>query len=146
MSRIINGNLIDALLDGEVDYIAHVCNNKGVMGSGVALEIKNRIPDAYAIYKRSEESGKLLLGNVSVSSHVFNLVAQDGYGEGRRHLNYGALTKCVQTLSKHLPMKKTIGFPYKVGSDRAGGDWEIVKEIIDFYLGDRVVYYKLVKQ
>lgn len=37
-----------------------------------------------------------------------------------------------------------VGFPFKMGSDRAGGDWNIVLEMIDFHFQDNeVIIYKL---
>jgi len=37
-----------------------------------------------------------------------------------------------------------IGFPFKMGSDRAKGDWDIVLEMIEFYFKDHnVKIYKL---
>lgn len=142
------GNVVDALLDGEVDYIAHCCNNKGVMGSGVALEIKNRIPEAYEAYI----NGPLELGYYSIGGNVVNLVAQDGYGKGKRFVNYGALANTFQAVMSELWYNKgfdkvssrvKIGIPYKMASDRAGGDWNIVLELIEYTLSpwaDVVIY------
>lgn len=148
------GNAVSALIVGEIDVLLHVCNNKGVMGSGIALEIKNRIPDAYKQYKHS----KYQLGSTTIGVYefgdemfthyrgkVFNMVAQDGYGKGIRHLNYGALADCLRQVAEHRACTdETIGLPYKMGADRAGGDWEIVLELIEYILKDfNVVIYKL---
>lgn len=147
------GNAVSALIDGEIDCLLHVCNNKGVMGSGIALEIKNRIPDAYQGYKSSQIANnmKLDLGSISFGwvtdargKFVCNMVAQDGYG-GRfiKHLNYGALAECLSKFSKGMnPI--VIGLPYKMGADRAGGDWNIVLELVEYYLKDfEVIVYQL---
>jgi O-acetyl-ADP-ribose deacetylase (regulator of RNase III) len=145
----VTGNAVDALINGEIDVLLHVCNNKGVMGSGIALEIKNRIPDAYNAYKSSQdELCKLYLGGISfgwydVGKFVCNMVAQDGYGSNRRFLNYGALAECLSKMSKGINVK-TVGIPFKMGSDRAGGDWNIVLEMVEYFLKDfNVVIYKL---
>lgn len=143
-----NGNAVSALIDGEIDVLLHVCNNKGVMGSGIALEIKNRIPNAYRAYITSDISmGDISLGYLPRGSQVVvaNMVAQDGYGEGIRHLNYGALADCLDRVSS-ISYKDDykIGLPYKMGADRAGGDWEIVLELVEYFLQDfNVVVYKL---
>ena len=148
------GNVVSALIDGEIDCLLHVCNNKGVMGSGIALEIKNRIPDAYEQYKCSKHP----LGTISIGVHefgdemfthyrgkVFNMVAQDGYGKGVRHLNYGALAHCLKGVAEHRSYTDdTIGIPYKMGADRAGGDWNIVLELVEYFLKDfNVTVYEL---
>lgn len=148
-----DGNAVSALIDGEIDCLLHVCNNKGVMGSGIALEIKNRIPDAYQGYKSAQVANdmKLDLGSVSFgwcgrknhdTGMVCNMVAQDGYGKGIKHLSYGALSDCLRRF-KVLSVD-TVGIPYKMGADRAGGDWEIVLELVEYFLQDfNVVVYKL---
>src|SRR5690606_37955884 len=77
---------------------------------------------------------------------VVNLYAQRFYGEGQRHLNYGALAQGLHWLCRRFDKGLSIGFPYKMGSDRAGGDWEIVLEMIEFYFKDHdVKIYRLPK-
>ncbi len=140
MSKIVQGDVLDALENGDVDTVLHVVNCQGVMGSGIALQIKKRFPEAYEKYKQVELYQGLTLGGTSGNDDIVNLHAQDYYGRGKRHLNYGALAQC---LSK-VKAIKTIGIPYLIGCDRAGGDWEVVKEMIDFILKDyEVIYYKL---
>jgi O-acetyl-ADP-ribose deacetylase (regulator of RNase III) len=135
------GNAVSALINGEIDILLHVCNNKGVMGSGIALEIKSRIPDAYESYKYIHGKFGLELGSgtygfvADTDRWVYNMVAQDGYGIGKRFLNYGALSKCLVNIAAEARGSK-IGLPYKMGADRAGGDWEIVLELVEFYLKD----------
>lgn len=136
------GNVVDALLEGEVDCIAHVVNCQRKMASGLALEIKNRIPAAYSIYHKSE----MVLGNVSLDDGVYNMSAQFYYGyDGKRYLNYGALAACLNTVCSNLTNRCVIGIPYRLGSDRAGGDWNIVLELVEHlivpYVKDVVVYH-----
>jgi O-acetyl-ADP-ribose deacetylase (regulator of RNase III) len=134
-------NAVSALIDGEVDVLIHVCNNKGVMGSGIALEIKNRIPDAFVAYKQIPcDLGTCTFGwnfenTETTYGFVCNMVAQDGYGQGVRHINYGALAQCLSKV-KALDNSLRIGLPYKMGADRAGGDWNIVLEMVEFILKD----------
>lgn len=128
----IKGNAVDYVLEKDGRILLHVCNNKGVMGSGVAKEIRERIPEAFEAYRKSYSE----LGTTTSCGKVINMVAQDGYGKGIRHLNYGALARCLLIASMQ---KSRVEFvvPYKMGADRAGGDWEIVKEMLDFFIADR---------
>lgn len=139
------GNAVSALIDGEIDVLLHVCNNKGVMGSGIALEIKNRIPDAYTAYKYEDcILGVVTQGKCPTGGSVLNMVAQDGYGQGKRHLNYGALAECLFEIYAEFPASKVIGIPFKMGADRAGGDWNIVLELVEYFLKDfDVIVYEL---
>jgi hypothetical protein len=54
-------------------------------------------------------------------------------------LNYAALATALKIMANDCGMYDVIGFPYKIGSDRAGGDWEIVLEMIEFYFKDHTV-------
>ena len=156
------GNVVDALLDGEVDFIAHCCNAQGVMGSGVAKEIKARIPDAYLAYRRrydmlqERRTLKHFLGDCIEGGRVLNLIGQEFYGyDKKRYVSYGAiasaLSHCYRVIQFELdeewpiyPLNVTIGVPYKMASDRAGGDWNIVLELIEHlvvpYVKDVVIY------
>lgn len=151
------GNVVDALLDNKVDLLLHVANCQGKMNSGVAKEIRARIPEAYNSYLQYKEFYGLALGTISRTNYhnekvtpiVVNAHAQEYYGyDGHRYLNYGALSsslKEVVTLCKSFEVQR-VGIPYKMGCDRAGGDWAIVKELLHFGLtnyGIDVVSYEL---
>ncbi len=45
--------------------IIHCVNCQGVMGGGIAAQIKRRYPEAYDVYKETYENGLLVLGSVS---------------------------------------------------------------------------------
>lgn len=129
------------------DAIAHVCNCQGVMGSGIALSIKQRYPEAYIAYKQHEKIFHGLdLGTVSRATledgkQIYNLHAQEFYGKEKRHLNYEALYECLLHLRKSLiyTKKKVLGIPYKMGCDRAGGDWRIVESMMNAIFDDDLI-------
>lgn len=150
--EIINGDLLDAFDKGEVNHIGHVTNCFGVMGSGIAKSVRERYPQVYEAYRELAfefECGKDLLGvhqpvYLSTLRCVHNLHAQYAFGSVSRDLNYGALAFCLQQMSEEIVTRETIGFPYKLGSDRAKGDWNIVLEMIEFYFKyHNVKIYKL---
>ena len=47
MIEIINGNIFK----GDADIICHQVNTHGIMGAGIALQIKEKFPDVYAVYR-----------------------------------------------------------------------------------------------
>ena len=57
------------LLTTDADIIVHGCNCQGVMGSGVAKQIKEKFPNAYTIYKQREEEIGLRLGEPCFAYH-----------------------------------------------------------------------------
>lgn len=152
--EFVDGCLLDAFDRGDVNVIAHVVNCKGVMGSGIAKSIKDRYPKVFEEYKKfcKEDSKEGLLGRLNAvylvdgSKTVWNLFAQLDYGRDKRHLNYGALGSCLYDAADYWSTshKQILGFPYLMGCDRAGGDFSIVLEMIEFYFKDHEVkIYKI---
>jgi len=134
------GNLLEFYEQNEVDYIGHCCNCQGVMGSGIALSIKDDFPAAYDAYKEYEREYGLELGTVSECGGIFNLHAQNLYGtkgQGNRFVDYEALYNSLTTMRLDIQDNinesydpVNIGFPYKMAADRAGGDWIVIEAMI----------------
>lgn len=131
------GNVLEFFKSGEVNAVLHCCNCRGVMGSGVALQIKNKFPEAYNSYKKYEAERTLKLGTISMAcfqnGFIYNLHAQKDYGVGTRQVNYEALYECLELVKHDLKMNNfcgVIGVPCKMASDRAGGNWKIVECMI----------------
>ena len=80
---------------------------------------------------------RLILGTVSLAlidddKAIFNLHSQNLYGRGSRFLNYEALYEALDAVRFSLEETPTIiGIPFRMGSDRAGGDWRIVEKMIE---------------
>lgn len=134
------GNLLDAK-----GIIVHGCNCQGVMGSGVALAIKNKWPDAYAMYKQKWATMGIMEGDiitVAVAPGVFvvNALTQEFYGrtKGHRYVSYDAVQ---EAFAKIQPFAWDLGLPVNfplIGAGLGGGDWEIISTIIDRTLGDGI--------
>jgi O-acetyl-ADP-ribose deacetylase (regulator of RNase III) len=121
-------------------HIVHGCNAQGVMGSGVALAVKNTWPHVFEDYEQIHKSQGLKLGSsypvpAGPNLVVWNAITQNLYGAGQRMVSYDAVVECfeeinyaVADLSKtvtaqiHIPM---------IGAARGGGNWEIIREIIE---------------
>lgn len=141
--QIYSGNIFDNF-EGraklKVAAIAHVCNCQGVMGSGIAKEIRARYPEAYQSYKDFElrHSG-LKLGTMSSAAIrpdkiIYNLHAQLYYGTDRnRYLDYEGLYSALEKACDDMCYRglKSIAVPFNMGSDRAGGDWNVVKTMVE---------------
>ena len=129
------------LLKTDVEVIIHQVNTQGVMGAGIALQIKNKWSEVYKEYKdycNDVTDSKELLG-ACVTSHtndgryVANCFGEDKFWPvGVCHTDYTALEKSLQLL--YIWMKannlKTCGCPYLMGCGLAGGDWNIVHQIL----------------
>lgn len=138
--------------------ICHQVNCQGVMGAGLAKQIRIRWPEVYADYKKTIENAEaqvaglenppddILLGAVActttVDGHrVASLFAQYDYGYGPcRYTNYEAFASCLENLNKLVPSYVPIAFPYKIGCGLGGGDWDIIQLMIKKILHHEDVY------
>ena len=141
-----DGNAVEALKNNEIDFLMHVVNCQGVMNSGIAKQVKQEFPENFkryrSVYKQHVDSNQQseLLGCVLINSSVINLFAQNNYGyDKKRYLHYGAITESLSVIPTHpiikialIKNKKqiTIGVPMLMGCDRAGGDWQVVSEML----------------
>lgn len=142
--KIIEGNLLEI----NVNVIAHQVNCKGVMGAGLAKQIRSRYPDVYTSYKKACNAQTDLLGKVQLVAtpdcRVANLFSQSNYGTGKCYTNYEALAMCLTKLRYRMETLglKELGLPYGLGCGLAGGDWKIVYEIIrDVFTPSEITVY-----
>lgn len=135
MIKEIKGNAVDYTLENSNRLLLHCCNAQGVMGSGIAKEIKEKIPSAYTNYKNHH-----WLGFVSFSDgdRVANLVAQEYYGRdtSKRYISYMYLAQCLETIKLSVLEYKEIVIPKYMCCGLAGGDWLVVLELIEYFLED----------
>lgn len=129
--------VVGNLLDVTSGTIVHGCNAYGVMGSGVAAAVRQKYPDVYERYRdwclryenKEDLLGRVLVCRIDKELNVANLISQMAFGTDKRHTDYPAierglnsLTQCTLTTDKfHLP---------KIGAGLGGGDWNIIEGII----------------
>ena len=126
------------LLDVTSGVIIHGCNSHGVMGSGVALAVKDKYPECFETYrlfceKRKNDQTILGASSIYVASlelTIVNMITQKDYGTHRRQVNYGAIAKGFSDLHNYYFMDQEFHFP-KIGAGLGGGDWEVISEIIE---------------
>lgn len=163
--KTIKGDLISMAFDGQFNIIAHGCNCQGMMGAGIALQIRQKIPGAAKAdrdYKANMEkvfgythpfymlgtmskyiiSPEEMLYNNSPQFMVANLYTQVIGGPDFK-LEEGlipALTKL-----NLIWRGKRIGFPM-IGAGIGGGDWNEILPILTKYMKDcdvTIVEYEL---
>jgi O-acetyl-ADP-ribose deacetylase (regulator of RNase III) len=132
------------LLHVKTGHIVHGCNAQGVMGSGVALGIKNTFPEAYTDYLTQHQEHGLTLGDayltvISEKLFVWNAITQNLYGQGPRQVSYDAIQECFAQVNSFIVAAESnamngppaeIHIPM-IGAARGGGNWEIIREIIE---------------
>lgn len=140
MVREVRGDL----LNSPCDIICHQVNCRGVMGAGLAKKIAETYPLVLRVYRDKCNKGLARLGELDFVQTpdmriVCNMYAQDRYGRDRQYTDYEAFKDCLDGIvdfvrrceSKYNRKIRKIGFPYNIGCGLAGGDWNIVRELIE---------------
>jgi O-acetyl-ADP-ribose deacetylase (regulator of RNase III) len=149
----IKGDIIELFNDGVFDILIHGCNCFNIMGSGVAKSIKDRYPEAYNADLKTKKGDKSKLGSITVApiinqdktQYIVNAYTQYNYGRDKCYVDYDAVRSCFYNINM-LYSDPSIKFGYpKIGAGLAGGNWDIISNIIDEELKDRdhilVEYY-----
>jgi O-acetyl-ADP-ribose deacetylase (regulator of RNase III) len=124
-------------------FIIHGCNDKGVMGSGVAAGVRTRFPDAHRIYMDAAKADMLIQGTNTIWRENYNTWIVNAVTQtlgGPLPLNYDALRLCFKNCLQYMYMLEIfegrvsgsipLNFP-KIGAARAGGDWAKIVTIIN---------------
>lgn len=124
----------DALEAKNVDAIMHGCNCLGAMGAGIALQVKNRFPEAYEVYKEMERTIGLHPGWFSVCDvydpPIVNLHTQDVVGKGSARLEWIELS--ITRFKETLPIvrhQRKFAMP-KIGAGLGGLNWNDVEQLL----------------
>lgn len=125
--KIIKGNLLDLADEGNFDIIVHGCNCHNTMGSGIARQIAERYPQAYAADCATVKGDYNKLGTFTKSAtHKFVIVnAYTQYNYNKQHhkedlFEYISFALILQKLV-HTVGDCRFGFPM-IGMGLAGGD------------------------
>ena len=145
-----------SLLEANVDYICHQVNCQGKMNSGVAKAIREKWPINFTTYMahynqnvKKNNGYNTLLGDVLFvnlndyepktwpeSPIIINMFGQFDYGyDGKRYTSYDAFDKCLHRIRSAVPKGSKIAFPYKIGCDRGGANWNVILSMISEVLG-----------
>lgn len=139
----VEGNLFD-FTDG---IIAHQVNCQGVMGAGLAKQIADRWPSTLADYQEwcdtvADPLGHMIyshVGRTRGTVYVAHLFGQRGYGRGRQ-THYGALASALGKLRRsNTADALPVYIPHGLGCGLAGGDWDVVSELIETLVPEATV-------
>ena len=138
------------IFESGADVILHQVNCQGVMGSGIAKQVRERYPMVFTQYKefcnKHSYDASFLLGlaqcvKVGENNYIVNLFAQDNFGyDGKCYTNYRALQQCLESVRDYVIFNgKTIAIPYLMACHRGGGDWNTVYKMIEEIFEDHNV-------
>lgn len=129
------------IVKGKYDIFCHQVNCQGVMGAGLALQIRRHYPEVYSDYVRVCSTTCALLGTniykpTKDSRVCVSMFAQYGHGTGKCYTDYKAFQSCLDSIAREICCidpdgKETIAFPYRIGCGLAGGDWHIIESMLE---------------
>lgn len=136
----VNGDLIELALSGSFDVIAHGCNCFCLQKSGIAVMMSETFnTDEYEMEDSLYRGYINKLGQIFFRARLLDdgqvkvVNAYTQYKPGK-NLDYEALTLCLRKIN-HTFSGQHIGLP-QIGCGIAGGDWNIVKKMIEKELKD----------
>ena len=150
----------DLLEQADLRALVHQCNCYRTMGAGIALQIRNRWPEAYRADANTMHGDRDKLGTFSkavVDSGrlwVYNLYSQFEYRGAGVKTDYFAMEKGLMAINSDLNTPRyyedgviRIGIPYMMGCGLAAGDWGRVMEVLNSIYeddDDTCIKYKLI--
>ena len=139
MIKVIDGDLFSTT----APIICHQVNCQGVMGSGVAKQVREKYPVAYKRYVEAcdKNDRRSLLGKVQAvkvasepDRYIANMFTQFTYGyDGNKYTSVDNLTYAFRIVAFAAKSSgiDTIAAPWKIGCVRGGANWDEVYEILE---------------
>ena len=133
------------ILDVKSGIICHQVNCIGVMGAGLALQVKNKWPIVYKKYKEDCKQfmthPEMMLGHVLdvmveptlVVANCYGQVFPSSVGKQTDYDSWNTMFAKLQDLGNYFSLD--LHFPYMMGCGLAGGDWNIMSEKIERLFG-----------
>ena len=132
---IENGDLFNS----QAQVLVNTVNCKGIMGKGLALQFKQRIPACFKLYKKACKNGTLKPGdvlyvelkNLFEGKDVVHFATKDHW-RGKSKLEWVELG--LKNLKKECKIRntKSVAMP-PVGCGLGGLQWDKVKPLIEKY-------------
>ena len=129
------------LLDIKSGIICHQVNCIGVMGAGLAFQVKNKWPIVYKKYKEDCKQfmthPEMMLGHVLdvmveptlVVANCYGQVFPSSVGKQTDYDSWNTMFAKLQDLGNYFSLD--LHFPYMMGCGLAGGDWNVMSEKIE---------------
>lgn len=128
------------LLASEEKVIAHGCNCSGGFGSGFAKQVAELHPSVRQSYINRYNEGQFAMGDIQavevdiqggkIQRTYINCITQLRYGKPDQgpYVSYPAVREVIKKLVAMYPQGFAIP---KIGAGLAGGNWDIIEQIIN---------------
>lgn len=156
MIKYVDGDATQPIGDGK-KVIVHCCNDLGLWGAGFVMALSRRWKAPEQMYHRfienldsdgSEKLGKVQFVAVEPDIIVANMIGQHSVGRGKDGVppvRYEAIRTALKQVNMYCHMNNATVHAPKFGSDLAGGDWNVIEQIIKDEITVDVTIYNFVK-
>ena len=135
--KVVIGDLLVLAKQGQFDVIVHGCNCFCMMGAGIAKAIKAQFPEAYQADLQTQSGDREKLGSYSqvkiqrneVEFIIVNAYSQFNWRGRGLKADYDAIHHVFHKIKTEFSGLR-IAYPL-IGAGLAGGDWNIISNIID---------------
>ncbi|AAQ81423.1 hypothetical protein [Aeromonas phage SW69-9] len=142
--QYVKGNAISLFLEGKYDIFGHGCNIFNRMGSGIAKEVRERLPQLYVMDLKTVSGDRNKLGTIQAAlinvegrtSCGVNMYTQATFWDPTDMLSYDAVRSTFTMLNDSVAetsvggSNMTMCIPM-IGAGLARGDWSKISAIID---------------
>lgn len=143
-SWFVHGDLFDYIPTYR-SCIAHLTNNRAVMGAGFAKQLKEK----FSIVPPVQTLGTTAFDEYGLV-HIAHMCAQDGYwtpgSEKRTFVVYKHLAECMEQVASYCNEYNLPILCPRFGAGLAGGDWNVIRELIEtIWRNQDVTVYSLAR-
>lgn len=113
--------------------IVHQVNCQKKMGKGLALQLKNKYFQHYLDFLKKEPIlGDIVVSKINPQLYVIGIYGQFDYGYGKCFTDYEAFEEgIIKVIDISKKENLPVYVPYKIGCGLAGGDWDIILNILE---------------
>lgn len=138
MNQVIERDILD-ITEG---VIGHQVNCMGVMGGGLALQIKQRYPQVFHTYaaKRDWILGDCQIVEVDPRLYIANLAGQYDFGRDKQYTDEFALESAIRPARDFADANGfKLYLPYMIGCGLGGGNWDYISERVAEVAPDAII-------
>lgn len=147
--KIVKGDILSGIKQGDRVAILHGCNCFHTMGSGIAKYLVDKYPSILEVDKKTKYGNKIKLGGFSKAEQddgvvIYNCYTQFNYGKGK-HVEYTAVCDALYDVKMDITYNYGLDIDIrapKIGCGLGGGSWKLVKLIFEAVFPQVTIYCK----
>lgn len=132
--KSIKEDIFAAFMSKEADVFIQGCNCHHTQGAGISKMLR-KYPEVLEADKTSIKGDESKLGSYTIAEtvdgKVINAYTQYDFGTDKRNVDYVALANVFRKINDDFKGQNLTFIIPSIGCSLGGGDWSIVKELIN---------------